>query len=100
MSLHKTPVIADLSKQTLLTLRTLSESQEANPGNLKNYEKLGGYAQLKRIVTDKVKATDIITEVKTSNLRGRSGAGFPRGLKWSFMPRYFDGTKFNVCNSD
>jgi len=100
MSLHKTPVIADLSKQTLLTLRTLSESQEANPGNLKNYEKLGGYAQLKRIVTDKVKATDIITEVKTSNLRGRGGAGFPTGLKWSFMPRYFDGTKYLVCNSD
>jgi len=100
MSLHKTPVVTDLSKQTLLTLRTLLASQDVNPGNLKNYEKLGGYAQLKRIVTDKVKATDIITEVKTSNLRGRGGAGFPTGLKWSFMPRYFDGTKYLVCNSD
>ena len=100
MSLHKTPVVTDLSKQTLLTLRTLSASQDVNPGSLKNYEKLGGYEQLKRIVTEKVKATDIITEVKTSNLRGRGGAGFPTGLKWSFMPRYFDGTKYLVCNSD
>ena len=100
MSLHKTPVVTDLNKQTLVTLRTLSASQETNPGNLKNYEKLGGYEQLKRIVTGKVKATDIITEVKTSGLRGRGGAGFPTGLKWSFMPRYFDGTKYLVCNTD
>ena len=100
MSLHKTPVVTDLSKQTLVTLRTLSASQETNPGSLKNYEKLGGYEQLKRIVTGKVKATDIITEVKTSGLRGRGGAGFPTGLKWSFMPRYFDGTKYLVCNTD
>ncbi len=100
MSLHKTPVVTDLSKQTLVTLRTLGASQDANPGSLKNYEKLGGYEQLKRIVTGKVKATDIITEVKTSGLRGRGGAGFPTGLKWSFMPRYFDGTKYLVCNTD
>ena len=100
MSLHKTPVVTDLSKQTLVTLRTLGASQEPNPGSLKNYEKLGGYEQLKRIVTGKIKATDIITEVKTSGLRGRGGAGFPTGLKWSFMPRYFDGTKYLVCNTD
>ncbi len=100
MSLHKKPVVTDLSKQTLVTLQTLSASTAANPGSLKNYEKLGGYAQLKRIVTGKVKATDIITEVKTSGLRGRGGAGFPTGLKWSFMPRYYDGTKYLVCNTD
>ena len=100
MSLHKTPITTDLSKQTLVTLRTLSASQDANPGSLKNYEALGGYAQLKRIVTGKVKATDIITEVKVSGLRGRGGAGFPTGLKWSFMPRYYDGTKYLVCNTD
>jgi NADH-quinone oxidoreductase subunit F len=69
----------------LVTLRTLSEP---NPASLETYIKLGGYAALKRIVTDKVKPTDIITEVKTSGLRGRGGAGFPTGLKWSFMPRY------------
>ncbi len=100
MSLHKKPVVTDLSKQTLVTLQTLGASTKVNPGSLKNYEALGGYAQLKRIVTGKVKATDIITEVKTSGLRGRGGAGFPTGLKWSFMPRYYDGTKYLVCNTD
>ena len=90
-------VKTDTSKQTLLCLRTLSEP---NPASLATYEKLGGYAQLKRIVSEKVKATDIISQVKVSNLRGRGGAGFPTGLKWSFMPRYYDGIKYLVCNSD
>lgn len=80
------PVIkTDLSSQTLVTLRTLTEKE---PATLETYIKLGGYQALKRIVTEKVKATDIISEVKTSGLRGRGGAGFPTGLKWSFMPRY------------
>ena len=100
MATHKTPVVMDLSKQTLVTLRTLKAYKDTNPGSLKNYEKIGGYKQLKRIVKDKVKATDIISEVKASGLRGRGGAGFPTGLKWSFMPRYFDGTKYLVCNTD
>ncbi len=43
---------------------------------------------------------DIIAELKTSALRGRGGAGFPTGLKWSFMPRAFPGDKYIVCNSD
>jgi NADH-quinone oxidoreductase subunit F len=42
----------------------------------------------------------IIEEMKTSGLRGRGGAGFPTGLKWSFMPRQFPGQKYLVCNSD
>jgi NADH-quinone oxidoreductase subunit F len=71
-----------------------------NPGSLETYRSIGGYETLKRIVTDKVPATEIINQVKISGLRGRGGAGFPTGLKWSFMPRYFDGTKYLVCNSD
>ena len=77
------PVMSDPKGQTLLCLRTLTES---NPASLAAYEKLGGYTQLKRIVTDKVKAVDIISQVKASGLRGRGGAGFPTGLKWSLMP--------------
>ncbi len=91
------PVMTDLKGQTLVTLRTLTEE---NPAALATYEKLGGYQQLKRLVTEKVKASEIINEVKLSGLRGRGGAGFPTGLKWSFMPRYFDGTKYLVCNTD
>ncbi|HQR60893.1 MAG TPA: NADH-quinone oxidoreductase subunit NuoF [Methylophilaceae bacterium] len=71
-----------------------------NPGALATYRSIGGYDTLKRIVTDKVPATEIISQVKLSGLRGRGGAGFPTGLKWSFMPRYFDGTKYLVCNTD
>src|SRR5690606_31747796 len=43
---------------------------------------------------------DVIAELKSSNLRGRGGAGFPTGLKWSFMPRNIPGQKYVVCNSD
>jgi NADH-quinone oxidoreductase subunit F len=71
-----------------------------NPGSLETYRSIGGYDTLKRIVTEKVPATEIINQVKISGLRGRGGAGFPTGLKWSFMPRYYDGTKYLVCNTD
>jgi NADH-quinone oxidoreductase subunit F len=71
-----------------------------NPGSLDTYRSVGGYETLKRIVTEKVPATEIINQVKISGLRGRGGAGFPTGLKWSFMPRYYDGTKYLVCNTD
>ena len=91
------PVMTSLKGQTLLTLRTLKEK---DPASLATYEKLGGYLQLKRLIVDKVKAIDTINQVKLSGLRGRGGAGFPTGLKWSFMPRYFDGVKYLVCNSD
>jgi len=91
------PVATDLKGQTLVTLRTLKEK---NPASLATYENLGGYAELKRIVSGKVKAIDIVNQVQVSGLRGRGGAGFPTGLKWSFMPRYFDGTKYLVCNTD
>ena len=42
----------------------------------------------------------VVAEVKASGLRGRGGAGFPTGLKWSFMPKNFNGPKYLVCNSD
>jgi len=71
-----------------------------NPGSLATYVANGGYEVLKKILTEKTPAEDIIAEVKTSALRGRGGAGFPTGLKWSFMPRNFPGDKYIVCNSD
>jgi len=67
---------------------------------LKDYEARGGYQQLKRILSEKITPEAVIAEVKASSLRGRGGAGFPTGLKWSFMPKNYQGVKYLVCNSD
>ena len=67
---------------------------------LKDYQARDGYAALKKILSEKIKPEDIIADLKKSALRGRGGAGFPTGLKWSFMPRQFPGAKYVVCNSD
>ncbi len=67
---------------------------------LADYVKRGGYQALRRILEEKLAQGDVINEVKKSVLRGRGGAGFPTGLKWSFMPRSFPGDKYVVCNSD
>ncbi|MBD3811133.1 MAG: NADH-quinone oxidoreductase subunit NuoF [Betaproteobacteria bacterium] len=71
-----------------------------NPASLATYVANGGYQALRRVVTEQVTGDAIIAELKTSALRGRGGAGFPTGLKWSFMPRAFPGDKYIVCNSD
>lgn len=67
---------------------------------LAEYVQRGGYEALKKIISEKIPADQIINEVKKSALRGRGGAGFPTGLKWSFMPRAFPGAKYIACNSD
>ena len=67
---------------------------------LADYVKRGGYASLRRILSENIPPEQVIAELKASSLRGRGGAGFPTGLKWSFMPRQFPGQKYLVCNSD
>ena len=71
-----------------------------NPASLATYTAHGGYEALKKILAEKTPADAIIEQVKISALRGRGGAGFPTGLKWSFMPRNYDGDKYIICNSD
>ena len=67
---------------------------------LKAYRSIGGYVQWERILREKPSPESLIEEIKHSGLRGRGGAGFPTGLKWSFMPRNEPGQKYIVCNSD
>jgi NADH-quinone oxidoreductase subunit F len=71
-----------------------------DPGSFETYVLHGGYEALKKILAEKTPAEEIIAQVKLSSLRGRGGAGFPTGLKWSFMPHAFSGDKYLVCNSD
>jgi NADH-quinone oxidoreductase subunit F len=70
------------------------------PWSLATYRKVGGYEAWEAILRDKRSSASIIEEVKASGLRGRGGAGFPTGLKWSFMPKNYPGQKYLVCNSD
>ncbi len=71
-----------------------------DPYSLSTYKSVGGYSAWQRILNEKISPQDIIEEVKTSVLRGRGGAGFPTGLKWSFMPRNKNIQSYIVCNSD
>jgi NADH-quinone oxidoreductase subunit F len=70
------------------------------PWALENYLKIGGYEAWKKILDEKTPPEKVIEEIKSSGLRGRGGAGFHTGLKWSFMPRSAPVQKYIVCNSD
>jgi NADH-quinone oxidoreductase subunit F len=77
-----------------------STLQYDQPWTMESYLKSGGYQALKKILEQKTPPEDVIEEVKASGLRGRGGAGFPTGLKWSFMPRTSPIQKYLICNSD
>ena len=74
--------------------------QFEEPWTLENYRRVGGYEAWSKIINEKISPEDVVEIVKDSGLRGRGGAGFPTGLKWSFMPRDMDVQKYVVCNSD
>jgi len=69
------------------------------PWSMKTYRSTGGYSAWEKILREKTPPADIIEIVKAAGLRGRGGAGFPAGVKWSFMPKG-DMQRYLVCNSD
>ena len=73
---------------------------ETDPHSYEHYVELGGYEAWNKVLKGELDQEQIIDILKASNLRGRGGAGFPTGLKWSFMPRNAPGQKYIVCNSD
>jgi len=70
------------------------------PWTLEGYRSWGGYSAVEKVLREQIDPKEIIDCLKTSNLRGRGGAGFPPGIKWSFMPRSAPGQKYILCNSD
>ena len=88
-----------MTQPTQVLLAGLNPSDPDN-WRLRNYQQREGYVALRKILEEKIPPEKIIEEVKKSALRGRGGAGFPTGLKWSFMPRQHAGAKYLVCNSD
>jgi len=86
--------------QPTLTIMAGVDTTDSGNWRLQSYLKRDGYAALKKILSQKTPPEAVIEEVKKSVLRGRGGAGFPTGLKWSFMPKQYTGEKYLVCNSD
>jgi NADH-quinone oxidoreductase subunit F len=79
-------------------VRVVSRRFGMGATNLDRYLELDGYKATQKALTMEPEA--IINEVKTSNLRGRGGAGFPTGLKWSFVPKQSPKPKYVLCNGD
>jgi len=84
-------------KRNLICFRTIDKKDS---WSLNTYKSVGGYKVIENIIKNKISPQHIINEIKTSCLRGRGGAGFPTGIKWSFIPKSSPGQKYVICNSD
>jgi len=84
-------------EQNLVCFNTFGSDES---WTLATYEEHDGYTAWRKVLAGEMTPGQIIDEVKASGLRGRGGAGFPTGLKWSFMPRDAEVQKYLVCNSD
>jgi len=72
---------------------------KVDPEDIDDYIRLGGYSAIKKVLNE-MKPEDVIEEVKKSGLRGRGGAGFPTGVKWTFCRNTPGTIKYLICNSD
>ncbi len=73
--------------------------QPGYSGSLQDYERTGGYQALRKVL-GKIAPAEVTEMVKKSGLRGRGGAGFPTGIKWSFLPKDYRGPRYLCCNAD
>ena len=96
MALPTPPFVEDMFGPDAILLKGLTGLN----WRLADYESRGGYQALKKIFAEGMTPEQVTNEVKVSALRGRGGAGFPTGLKWTFMPKNYTGMKYVVCNSD
>src|SRR3989338_5222396 len=71
-----------------------------NSWALNTYESVGGYSSWRKILKEKIPPAQVVEEIKKSGLRGRGGAGFPAGVKWSFLKPEAPGQKYVLCNAD
>ena len=71
-----------------------------NSASINTYLQQGGYEGWKKVLNTPIAADDVIDVVKKSGLRGRGGAGFSTGMKWSFVPKNIDKPRYLVCNAD
>ena len=97
MASHSTGPVGPAPQEHQVVYTTLHFDK---PWAYDNYLKVDGYQAWRKILAEKPDPAALIEELKKSSLRGRGGAGFPTGLKWSFMPRTAPGQKYILCNSD
>ncbi|MDD3759215.1 MAG: NADH-quinone oxidoreductase subunit NuoF [Acidithiobacillus sp.] len=89
-----------MTTETYVNGVTLRNRGLPDSHRLQVYQDTGGYQALRKVLLEGMTPEQIINEMKTSALRGRGGAGFPTGLKWSFMPKGVTGRKYLLCNAD
>lgn len=77
----------------------LENCGQIDPTSIEEYRERGGYEALRRVLCE-MTPQEVIAEIQRSGLRGRGGAGFPTGMKWSFAAKESDPVKFVVCNAD
>ncbi|MFQ5598626.1 MAG: NADH-quinone oxidoreductase subunit NuoF [Nitrospiria bacterium] len=86
-----------MSKYELVLLKNMA--RPGYTGSLADYRRVGGYTAFEKVLKE-IPPSEVIDIVKKSGLRGRGGAGFPTGLKWSFIPKDHKGPRYLCCNAD